>query len=153
MLTEEITVTLRVRIGAEAAHYGGHLVDGARLLRLFGDAITEIAIRLDRDEGLLAGYSDVEFTAPVYAGDFIEVVGRLVKMTRLRRTVRFEARKVIASRYDQGATTAEALAEPVVVCRAVGTVVVPVSKASRASRGRHRVRLAQAGSGDRNARR
>lgn len=129
-----LRVLLRTRIGAEEAHYGGQLVDGARLLRLFGDVITEIAIRLDGDEGLLAGYQSVEFTAPVYAGDFVEAEGRVVQVTRLRRRVEFEARKVIAARYDRDATSAEVLAEPLVVCRAVGTVVVPVTKARRRPR-------------------
>ncbi|HXN40315.1 MAG TPA: 3-aminobutyryl-CoA ammonia lyase, partial [Myxococcaceae bacterium] len=33
------------------AHYGGNLVDGARLLGLFGDLATELLIRQDGDEG------------------------------------------------------------------------------------------------------
>ena len=104
------------------------------MLRLFGDVLTEITIRTDGDEGLLSGYSDVEFKAPVYAGDFVEVTGRLVKAGRLRRVVELEARKVIEARYEQGHSTARALDEPVVVCRAVGTTVVPVGKVrSRAS--------------------
>lgn len=126
-----MTVTLRVRIGAAEAHYGGNLVDGARLLRLFGDVLTEIAIRTDSDEGLLSHYSEVEFTAPVHAGDFIEAQGRLVKQSRLRRVVELEARKVIEARYEQGHSTAVVLAEPIVVCRAVGVAVVPVRKAQR----------------------
>lgn len=131
MWTDE--VLLRVRLGAGDAHYGGGLVDGARLLRLFGDVVTEVTIRTDGDEGLLAQYSELEFTAPVYAGDFVEVRGRLVRSTRLRRIVELEVRKVIEARYDQGHSTAVVLDEPVVVCRAVGVTVVPVQKA-RANR-------------------
>ncbi len=130
-MSTPLTTTLRVRIGTDDAHYGGSLVDGAHLLRLFGDVITEIAIRLDGDEGLLSGYDKVEFTAPVHAGDYIECAGTVVHTTRLRRTVEFEARKVIAARYDQGPTTAHYLDTPVVVCRATGTVVVPVKAARR----------------------
>lgn len=130
-LTDPSTVMLRVRIGAEEAHYGGDLVDGARMLRLFGDVVTEIAIRSAGDEGLLSHYSEVTFTAPVHAGDFIEVTGRLTKESRLRRTVELEARKVIEARYEEGHSTAGVLDEPVVVCRAVGVVVVPVHKARR----------------------
>jgi 3-aminobutyryl-CoA ammonia-lyase len=129
--TDPCTVMLRVRIGAEEAHYGGNLVDGARMLRLFGDVVTEIAIRTDGDEGLLSHYAEVTFTAPVHAGDFIEVTGRLTKESRLRRVVELEARKVIEARYEEGRSTAGVLDEPVVVCRAVGVVVVPVHKARR----------------------
>lgn len=125
MTNNDITSTLRVRIGQEEAHYGGNLVEGARVLKLFGDIITEIAIVTDGDEGLFVAYESVEFLAPVYAGDFLEATGRVVKRGNTSRTVEFEARKVIASRYDLGPSAADVLAEPVVVVRATGTTVIP----------------------------
>ena len=73
--TNEISATLRVRIGQEEAHYGGNLVEGARILKLFGDIITDIAIQTDGHEGLFVGYDKIEFLSPVYTGDFIEAVG------------------------------------------------------------------------------
>lgn len=121
----QISSTLRVRMGQEDAHYGGNLVDGARVLKLFGDIITEVAIITDGDEGLFVGYSNIEFLHPVYAGDFIEATGRVVRIGNTSRTVEFEARKVIAARYDETPSAADVLAEPVVVCRATGTTVVP----------------------------
>jgi 3-aminobutyryl-CoA ammonia-lyase len=124
-MSEEVTSTLRVRIGQEEAHYGGNLVEGARMLKLFGDIITEIAVKTDGDEGLFVGYSQVEFLAPVYAGDFIEATGRVVNIGNTSRTVEFEARKVIASRYDVSPSAADVLAEPLVVARATGTTVIP----------------------------
>ena len=124
-MTSPITSTLRVRIGQEDVHYGGNIVDGARMLKLFGDVITEIAVVTDGDEGLFAGYEQIEFVAPVYAGDFIEATGTVVRIGNTSRTVEFEARKVIASRYDLSPSAADVLDEPVVVCRAVGTTVIP----------------------------
>jgi 3-aminobutyryl-CoA ammonia-lyase len=124
-MTTPIRSTLRVRIGQEEAHYGGNLVEGARILKLFGDIITEIAVITDGDEGLFVGYSSIEFTAPVYAGDFIEATGTVVRIGNTSRTVEFEARKVIASRYDLEPSAADVLDEPVVVGRATGTTVIP----------------------------
>jgi 3-aminobutyryl-CoA ammonia-lyase len=126
-MSQEITSTLRLRIGQEQAHYGGNLVAGARVLELFGDVVTEIAIITDGDEGLFVGYDKIEFLAPVYAGDFLEVTGRVVRLGNTSRTVQLEARKVIAARYDASPSGADVLAEPVVVVRAVGTTVVPVA--------------------------
>ena len=83
--------TLRVRIGQEEAHYGGNLVEGARVLKLFGNIVTEIAIVTDGDEGLFAGYDKIEFLAPVYAGDFVEATGRVIKTGNTSRTVELEA--------------------------------------------------------------
>ncbi|MER6347311.1 3-aminobutyryl-CoA ammonia lyase [Streptomyces sp. NPDC001595] len=122
--TETLTALLRVRIGQEEAHYGGGLVDGARILRMFGDLVTEITIRGDGDEGLLAEYSDIRFTAPVSPGDYIEATARLTRSTRLRRFVALEARKVIASS-DASPSAAQVLDEPVVVCTANAVTVVP----------------------------
>src|SRR5215471_871011 len=112
-------VTLRVRMSAHDAHYAGELVDGARMLALFGDLATELLIRLDGDEGLFRAYESVEFLAPVLAGDYIEATAELVQLGNTSRKMRFEARKVItnARRPGMPASAAEVLAEPVVVCK------------------------------------
>jgi 3-aminobutyryl-CoA ammonia-lyase len=110
------------------AHYGGNLVDGARILALFGDAATELCIRHDGDEGLLRAYEAVEVLAPTYAGDYLEIEAELVGSGNTSRTMRFEARKIIRPRPDVSDSAADALAEPLVVCRARGTVVVPKEK-------------------------
>ncbi len=122
-----LTVTLRLRMSAHEAHYAGELVDGARMLALFGDLATELLIRLDGDEGLFRAYESVEFLAPVLAGDYIEASAELVKVGNTSRQIKFEARKVVANTRRAGlaASAADVLSEPVVVCRAVGTCVVP----------------------------
>ncbi|GGS81698.1 holo-ACP synthase [Streptomyces badius] len=121
----ETTAFLRVRIGEEEAHYGGGLVDGARILRLFGDLVTEITIRTDGDEGLLSQYTDLRFTAPVKPGDYIEARGRLLRRTRLRRVVELQAHKVLGARPDAGGSAAAVLDAPQLVCTATATTVVP----------------------------
>ena len=125
-------VTLRLRMSQADAHYGGDLVDGARLLALFGDVATELLVRHDGDEGLFRAYEAVEFLAPVHAGDFVEASGELTRVGRTSRAMRFEARKVIAPRRDLSDSAADVLAEPVLVCRAQGTCVVPLEKQRRA---------------------
>ena len=124
---ENYTSLIRLRISAHEAHYAGGLVDGARMLKLFGDVATELLIRSDGDEGLFVAYDDVQFLAPVYAGDYIEASGRIVAMGKSSRKMVFEARKVIASAGVAGqASAADVLAEPIMVCKASGTCVVPV---------------------------
>jgi 3-keto-5-aminohexanoate cleavage enzyme len=121
-------VQLRLRLSAHDAHYGGGLVDGARVLALFGDAATELLVRLDGDEGLFRAYDAVELLAPLHAGDFVEVEAELVGRGRTSRAMRFEARKVIAPVPAVSDSEAEVLPEPVVVARARGTCVVPADK-------------------------
>lgn len=125
-MNTDITSLIRLRMSAHDAHYAGHLVDGARMLQLFGDVATELLIRSDGDEGLFVAYDSVEFLAPVRAGDFIEATGRIVSIGKTSRKMVFEARKVISAAQVPGQPSAcDVLPEPVVVCRAAGTCVVP----------------------------
>ncbi len=120
--------SLRIRMSSHDAHYGGELVDGARLLGLFGDVATELCIRRDGDEGLFRAYESIEFLAPVHAGDYLEVEGEIVSEGKTSRKMRFTARKVISPAGAPNAPSAcDVLPAPVEVCRAVGTCVVPAA--------------------------
>src|SRR6266702_3245476 len=107
--SEQYTSFIRVRLSASDAHYGGQLVNGAHLLSLFGDVATELAILCDGDEGLLVGYENIEFLAPLFAGDFVEVTGHITKVGRTSRRIEFEARKLIAARPDISESAADVL--------------------------------------------
>jgi len=119
------TVMIRVRMSSNDAHYGGNLVDGAKMLQLFGDVATELLIQHDGDEGLFRAYDSVEFLAPVYAGDYIEATGEIVSAGNTSRKMVFTAKKVIVPRPDISPSAADILDEPIVVCRASGTCVTP----------------------------
>jgi 3-aminobutyryl-CoA ammonia-lyase len=122
-----ISVTHRRYVPYSHAHYAGNLVDGAYSLALFGDVATELCIRTDGDEGLFASYSDVQFLAPVQAGDVLEVVATVSRVGRRSRTVDFEARVVCRGRGVDAvpASAAEVLDPPIIATTATGTVVVP----------------------------
>lgn len=126
-----VEASLRLRLSSQDAHYGGNLVDGARILALFGDLATELLIRLDGDEGLFRAYESIEFLAPVFGGDYIEAVGRITRIGKTSRSMEFEARKVIqplpVERGGLAASSAEVLSTPIIVCRARGTCVTPLA--------------------------
>ena len=124
-MTPSDAVLIRLRMSAHDAHYGGNLVDGARILGLFGDVATELLIRHDGDEGLFVAYDLVEFKAPVYAGDYIEARGRITNVGTTSCTMEFTAHKVITARTDISPSAADVLAEPVLVAKARGTCVTP----------------------------
>jgi 3-aminobutyryl-CoA ammonia-lyase len=98
------------------------------MLGLFGDVATELLIINDGDEGLFKAYDEVEFLAPVFAGDYIEAVGEITHIGATSRKMKFEARKVIVPRTDLNESACDVLEEPIVVCRASGTCVVPKDK-------------------------
>ncbi len=120
-----IEAFLRVRISQSDAHYGGGLVAGSKVLEYFGDVATELCIRHDGDEGLFATYESVEFKAPVFAGEFLEMRGRIVHVGRRSRKLEMEAHKVIVPEPDKGPSKAKVLQEPILVARATGIVVIP----------------------------
>jgi 3-aminobutyryl-CoA ammonia-lyase len=120
-----LTVTHRRYVPYAHAHYGGSLVDGAYTLGLFGDVATEVAIRTDGDEGLLAGYSEVRFLGPVRAGDVLEASAQVVRIGRRSRELRCRARVVARAEPERGPSASRVLDEPEVVVEAVATLVVP----------------------------
>jgi 3-aminobutyryl-CoA ammonia-lyase len=120
-----LSATHRRYVPASHAHYGGNLVDGAYVLGLFGDVGTELSIRTDADEGLFASYSDVQFLAPVLAGDVIEATAAVVRVGRRSREIAFEARVVCRADPERGPSASRVLDEPLIVVTATGTVVVP----------------------------
>ncbi|KJK46521.1 acyl-CoA hydrolase [Lentzea aerocolonigenes] len=126
-LVEGFQVTHRRYVPHSHAHYGGNLVDGAYGLGMFGDVATELLIHTDSDEGLFAGYSSVEFAAPIQAGDVVEATATLVRIGKRSREIEFEARVVCRSAPERGPSAADVLAAPIVVTRARGTVVAPKS--------------------------
>lgn len=120
---------IRLRMSEHDAHYGGRLVDGARMLSLFGDVATELLIQHDGDEGLFVAYDKVEFKAPVYAGDYIEARGRITTVGTTSRKMEFTAVKVIEANIDDAEpSAARVLNPPIVVTIASGTCVVPKDK-------------------------
>jgi 3-aminobutyryl-CoA ammonia-lyase len=125
-----LTVTHRRYVPYSHAHYAGDLVDGAYVLGLFGDVATEVCIRTDGDEGLFASYSDVQFRAPVHAGDVLEVEATVTRVGTRSRELSLQARVVCrGARATGDAAAAESAAvvldPPLVAVTAIGTVVVP----------------------------
>lgn len=126
-LTVGFSVTHRRYVPYAHAHYGGNLVDGAYGLALFGDVATDLAIHTDGDESLLAGYSDVQFLAPVQAGDVVEVTATLTRIGTRSREVSFVARVLCRAAPQRGPSAADVLDPPVVATKATATIVVPVA--------------------------
>jgi len=119
-------VSLRVRVSEKDVHYAGGLVNGAWVLSLFGDVGTEVAIRFDGDESLLAAYKEIQLLAPIHAGDFIEGVAKIVKVGNTSRTLELEARRyIVPAGTPEQPSAGDVLPEPEVVARATMIGVVP----------------------------
>jgi len=119
------TVVHRRYVPYSHAHYAGNLVDGAYSLAAFGDVATEVCIRTDGDEGLFASYSDVQFRAPVRAGDCLEIEARIVRAGNRSREMEFEVRVIARGNPERSESAADVLDPPIVATTARGVVVVP----------------------------
>jgi 3-aminobutyryl-CoA ammonia-lyase len=123
-----LTVTHRRYVPHSRAHYAGNLVDGAYALGLFGDVATEVCIRADGDEGLFASYDEVQFRAPIRAGDVLEIQAMVTGVGTRSRMIAFECRVVCRGRPDVSESAAEVLEPPIVAVTATGTVVIPPAR-------------------------
>src|SRR5271169_1340023 len=120
-----LSVTQRRYVKYGDAHYGGNLVDGAYVLGLFGDVATEASIRIDGDEGLFASYSDVQFKAPMRAGDVLEITATVTRMGTRSRVMQFACTVICRGNPAAGESAAEVLDPPITAVTATGTIVVP----------------------------
>jgi 3-aminobutyryl-CoA ammonia-lyase len=130
-MKEGLEARHRMRLSQADAHYGGDLVAGGHLLELFGDVATELCVRSDGDEGLLAGYSDVSFLEPVYAGDFVEIVAKIIRAGETSREMSFQVLRYASPRPDISDSAAELALEPELVATATGTCVVKKERQRR----------------------
>jgi 3-aminobutyryl-CoA ammonia-lyase len=126
------TSQLRVRISYKDVHYGGNLLCGSKLLEFFGDVATELLIQHDGDEGLFRAYDSVEFLAPVYAGDYLEIEGKITEVGKTSRKMEFTAKKVVQAQPQIGPSAADSLDNPILVAKASGTCVVPKDQQRKA---------------------
>lgn len=130
-MKEGLEARHRMRLSQVDAHYGGDLVAGGHLMQLFGDVATELCIRADGDEGLLAGYSEVRFLQPVFAGDFVEIVGKIVRAGETSRDVSFQVLRYASQRPDVSDSAADLALQPELVATATGTCVVKKDRQRR----------------------
>ena len=132
MTTNLPEANLKIRMSSKDAHYAGNLVDGARILNLFGDLATELTIRLDGDEGLIRAYDNVEFLEPVYSGDFLELNAKIISVGLTSRKIVFKAYKIITSSKESSFdSSCDVLENPILVAKASGTCVVLKEKQSK----------------------
>ncbi len=117
---------IRLRMSTADGHYAGGLVDGARILQLFGDAVTEVLIRHDGDEGLMRAMQS-EFLVPVRSGDYLEVRAKLMSVGKSSRTFECTAHKIMELDHPAD-SAASLLAKPTLVVKATAVAVVPAAK-------------------------
>ncbi|MGL5311908.1 MAG: 3-aminobutyryl-CoA ammonia lyase [Peptostreptococcaceae bacterium] len=92
--------------------------DNHKIIQLFKDVAQELLIKNDGYEGVIKSYENIELLAPVEEGDYVEVVGELVAFDYTKRTIEFEARKVVTHSDDINGIAGEYLVKPIVVCKA-----------------------------------
>lgn len=122
--------SIRLRLAPSDARYAGGLVPGSKVMEIFADLETELALREGGDEGLCAAYHSVEFLAPLRVGDFVEGVAWVTSRGKSSRKVEARVYRVLS--VDEGGRRIEQDG-PVLAATASVTIVVGRSQPVRAS--------------------
>lgn len=123
---KEYESMIRVRMSSSDAHYAGELVNGSRTVEYMGDVATNLMIMHDGNEGTCIGYDSIRFTAPTYAGDFIEVVGRIIGVCGNKRKVQMRSFKIAENaRIPEQDSAVNVLEEPVMTVETIATYETP----------------------------
>lgn len=117
---------IRVRMSASEAHYAGELVNGSHTVELMGDVATNLMIMNDGNEGTCMGYDMIKFTAPTYAGDFIEVDGRIIGEYDNKRKIQLRSFKIAENaRIAEQDSAVKVYENPVMTVEAIATYEIP----------------------------
>lgn len=110
------------------SHYPDGVVSIGTIVELFGMAGGKLSYLYDGDAGLARAYENLEFVAAAYQGDYLRVTCTLLEVGRTSRKRLYEAH-VVARQHGIGTSPShgEILEAPILVARAVGTVVVPLA--------------------------
>ena len=76
----------------------------------------------------MRAYDHIEFLHPIYAGDFIEIRGKIIEVGKTSRKVVFEAYKIITPVKTSFDSSCDVLESPILVAKASGTCVVLKNK-------------------------
>jgi len=120
---EDFVATIETRVDS---HYPDGVISMGVITELFGMAGGKLSYMFDGDAGLARSYENLEFLAPAYQGDYVRVTVTMLSVGRTSRRRFYEA-YVVARAHGIGdkPSHGELLSEPILIARAVGTVVVP----------------------------
>ncbi|MDR2076010.1 MAG: hypothetical protein LBP61_03630 [Desulfovibrio sp.] len=91
---KDTTLTMRYRMSERDAHYGGGLVNGARSLLYMGDVAARFMTKIYANRGRCTGMEVCRFYSPVFAGDYLEFVARILAREGKKATLEIRSFKV-----------------------------------------------------------
>lgn len=111
-----------VRVPEELSANEDGFMGGWWAVRLAGEIVTQVGVRLDGDLSLLRRYEEIDFLAVVYAGEYLRFTGDLIRVGNTSRTIDIVGERVIAK--GKG-FTADVVEPPQKVFGARAIIVVP----------------------------
>lgn len=84
------TATIRYRMSSKDEFYGGGIVNGSRAVTLMCDAAEKLVNKVFGNTGKCTEVESIRLYAPIYAGDYMEFIARVVEKTE--DTVKMECR-------------------------------------------------------------
>jgi 3-aminobutyryl-CoA ammonia-lyase len=91
------TFTFRYRMSSKDEFYGGGVVNGSRSITLMGDLADRIAAKVFGNIGQCIAVPKLRLYVPVYAGDYMESIGRVTRLENDEIDIECRSFKVIVT--------------------------------------------------------
>ena len=91
------TFTFRYRMSSKDEFYGGGVVNGSRSITLMGDLADRIAAKVFGNSGQCIAVPKIRLYASVYAGDYMEYIGRVTKLENDEIAIECRSFKIVVT--------------------------------------------------------
>ncbi|AYE35594.1 hotdog fold domain-containing protein [Clostridium septicum] len=95
-LEKNYETKIRYRMSSRDVYYGGGIVNGARSITLLGDVAEKLMCKIYGNFGRCIELENVRLHAPVFAGDYIEFIGRVVEIDEKIAKIECRSYKIAA---------------------------------------------------------
>ncbi|BDR67867.1 3-aminobutyryl-CoA ammonia lyase [Clostridium tetani] len=120
--SKDYETKMRIRMSSKDVFYGGGVVNGSRSIRLMGDVAERLMIMTEGNEGKCIEYEMIRLYNPIFAGDYLEMVGRIIGEDGSKKKIQCRTFKIATNPNIENQPSAiDVLEEPVLCTEFIGT--------------------------------
>ncbi len=115
-IDKDCETKMRLRMSDKDVFYAGGIVNGSRSITLMGDVAARVMIMHDGNEGRCIGFDNIRLHKSIFAGDYLELIGRIVGIEGNKRKIQCRTFKVAYNPNIKGDASAINVLEKPILC-------------------------------------